>query len=197
MIYITPDKWLSRPFGGCLRKNINTQILSIMFAGRDVFESAIVDSIITNIQKIFTDGIIVNRFIDNRVNYLHKINVNNLLAPYTLDFLSSKQILLINKIEQQKKKLRDYFECQSACATSDAYKLKPLMKSLSCIDDFNNKYYKAINTGTIGKYCSKWATNKIKYLKDDYFYPSILKDEFHKEFTNAYSNKVNTPKVII
>lgn len=197
MIYITPDKWLSRPFGEIIRREIKNNILSILFAGRDIFESAIVDSIITNIGTKKVGNIVVNKYYDNNINFMHKINVEQIAPPYTLDFLVSSNIGFINKIETQKTNLISIEECKSACATSDAYKLKPLMKSLKTEREYGTEYYKAINTGTIGKYFSKWNICKIKYLKDDYLFPVVNKKDFHKEFRNAYSSKVGIPKLII
>ena len=199
LIFITPDKWLARPFGEMMRKNISTNIASMLFAGRDIFESALVDSIITNIlkNKNLVEGINVRKFDNKIVNFIHNINVSNLLSPYTLDFIASENITTINKIEEQKHRLIELCECQSACATSDAYKLKPIMKSLNNEEEYNEIFLKAINTGTIGKYYSRWATTKIKYLKDDYYFPVVTKEEFYKNFTNSYSSKTGKPKLII
>ena len=47
-VYITPDKWLSKPFGTNFRKNIMTKKMhSIMLCGKDVFENVTVDAIIS------------------------------------------------------------------------------------------------------------------------------------------------------
>ena len=119
------------------------------------------------------------------------------MPPYTLDFVSSENISLIRKIEEQPKTLLSMCECQSACATSDAYRLKPIVSTLNDETEYCNSYFKIINTGTIGKYFSKWATSKIKYLKDTYSLPVVRKVDFYSEFQNSYSNKVCKPKLII
>lgn len=49
--FITPDKWLSRPFGEKLRVNLLHNIKSIYQSGRNVFDSALVDSIVTMMVK--------------------------------------------------------------------------------------------------------------------------------------------------
>lgn len=199
MIYITPDKWLARPFGEIFRLNIKEHILSILFAGRKIFETALVDSIITNIgkQKSKSQKTIINKYIDNKINFINEFNLTVLPKPYTLDFLASDKIDFLNKIELQQLKILDICICESACATSDAYKLKTIIKSLNNIKEYDNKYYKAINTGTIGKYYSKWSKNKIKYLKDEYIFPVVEKNDFYTLFKNSYSKKVGTPKLII
>lgn len=199
MIYITPDKWLARPFGEIFRLNIKEHILSILFAGRKIFETALVDSIITNIgkQKSKSQKTIINKYIDNKINFINEFSLAALQKPYTLDFLASDKFNFLNKIELQPLKISDICICESACATSDAYKLKTIIKSLNNIKEYDNEYYKAINTGTIGKYYSKWSKNKIKYLKDEYIFPVVKKNDFYTLFKNSYSRKVGTPKLII
>lgn len=197
MIFITPDKWLARPFGKTMRKNIYKNVVSILFAGRDVFESALVDSIITNISKSKVGKINIKKYDKKIIKDKRSIDLSGLKPPYTLDFISSDNLDFINKIEKQPLKLFSLCECQSACATSDAYKLKPIIKSLSNENDYNNNLFKIMNTGTIGKYYSKWATTKIKYLKDSYEFPIVNKSDFYKEFSNSYSKKVCVPKLII
>jgi len=49
--YITPDKWISKPFGYELRKGLMNNFFIIAESGRDVFETVNVDSIITFIQN--------------------------------------------------------------------------------------------------------------------------------------------------
>ena len=197
MIYITPDKWLARPFGEALRLNIKEHMLSILFAGRKIFTTALVDSIITNIGKQKSEKTIVNKYVNNNIILSQECNLTTLSKPYTLDFLASDKTEFLNKIELQPLKISNICLCESACATSDAYKLKPIIKSLNNINEYNDTFYKAINTGTIGKYYSKWAVNKIKYLKDDYTFPAVKRSDFHTVFKNSYSKKVGMPKLII
>ena len=197
MIYITPDKWLSRPFGNLLRQHIKANIATILFAGRDIFESALVDSIVTNINKKNVQNISIYKIINKNIIFYNCYKSENILDSETLDFLSSDKVELLNKIEYNKISLKFLCECESACATSDAYRLKELICSLSDITEYNGNYFKTINTGTIGKYFSKWAGTNIKYLKDKYSLPVVQKEKFFKTFTNSYSQKVNIPKLII
>ena len=97
----------------------------------------------------------VRKYNDKKIYDLHTIDLSDLKSPHTLDFVSSENLNLINKIEKQPLKLFNFCQCQSACATSDAYKLKPLVISLKNSDINENEYFKLVNTGTIGKYYSK------------------------------------------
>jgi len=49
--FITPDKWISKPFGDEMRINTTPNIFSILKAGREVFETANVDAIVSGIYK--------------------------------------------------------------------------------------------------------------------------------------------------
>lgn len=93
--------------------------------------------------------------------------------------------------------LIDYAECENACATSDAYKLKEYVHDIK-FDDFDPIHHlKIINTGTVGKYDSKWGKSKMTYLKDKYDFPVLDKTAFKTAFKNSYMEKSFKPKIII
>jgi hypothetical protein len=87
--------------------------------------------------------------------------------------------------------------CENACATSDAYKLEPLIKDNRSGSYNPGKQLKIINTGTIAKYCSRWGIKEMTYLKQKYLYPVVDKAEFSCLFNNTYSKKSVRPKIII
>ena len=45
--FITPDKWISKDFGTAIRKRILPGLMSFLPVGRDVFESSLVNSLVT------------------------------------------------------------------------------------------------------------------------------------------------------
>ena len=57
--------------------------------------------------------------------------------------------------------MSDLSICESACASSDAYLLKPILYSNMQV---TQDEYKVINTGTISKYVSRWGYKEMKYL---------------------------------
>lgn len=198
--YITPDKWISKPFGKELRKNLINNFESILVAGRDIFKTALVDSIITVITKKKTQYIkylkISNK--DRKIEYIRKVDKNVLSDSCMLDIIFSDAIEMISRLDMQYKKLNDYYCCENACATSDCYKLKEILYSLEDSSGFNcNTQYKVINTGTIGRYFPKWGKQSMRYLKNDYQYPVVDKNEFHNLFLNSYGKKVGKGKIII
>ena len=164
LCYITPDKWLSKPFGLKFReKCMLPKLKKILHVGSGIFESATVDAIIT----IFIDNTdeteVMKYDFDKRVKLQNKTSIANLEKPYLIDFLFSENSKLIVDIENKNtKKLIEITECENACATSDAYKLSELIYNN---EHFNaNTEFKLVNTGTIGKYFHRWGEKEITYL---------------------------------
>lgn len=197
LVYITPDKWISKSFGDELRRGVIDNIFSILKSGRNVFETAKVDSIITFISKKKHDQIKVVEYTSNGFQHKRDYPKNKLNDPYALDFIFSENLELIEKLEKFTESISDYAICENACATSDAYKLKPLLQNIKDEDYDFNKYFKIINTGTISKYFSRWCKKEMTYLKDKYLCPVVNKEDFLKEFSNSYSQKSIKPKIII
>ncbi len=197
LTYITPDKWLVKPFGNELRINLIDNITELIFCGRKIFDVAKVDAIITFLAKSHYKNISSYKFETYNVENLNKIDKKSLKTPYYLDFLSSKQIDIIFKIEEQKSTIKDFAECKNACTTSDTYTLKPLIINNDSENYNKDEYFKIINTGTIDKYSNKWGYKEMKYLGDNYKFPIINKSDFFNIFNNGYSKRVKIPKLII
>ena len=97
-----------------------------------------------------------------------------------------------------RKKLGDFYKCENACATSDCYTLKEILTTHNFETEYNeSREYKVINTGTIGRFVSRWGKVPMKYLKDKYVYPYVIKEDFHKLFPKSYGEKPNKKKIII
>ena len=194
-VFITPDKWISRPFGFELRKGLIRNISSIIETGRDIFKNAKVDSIITFIKRKETEYLSIQDFkVDDGLEIIN-INKNSLTGNYSLDWLFSEHISLIKKIDNHPDKFKSHLNCESACATSDAYKLKEFVFNGNC--DFTENNFKIANTGTIDKYIPKWGKKEMKYLGEKYLFPMVIKEDFLSGFTNSYAKKSNLPKIII
>ena len=196
-IYITPDKWISKPFGNAMRIGTIKNIKSVMFAGRKVFEASLVDSIITLIDRQKHNLIQIYNYQNGTANFAQAVDKRILVSPYQLDVLSSPFINLIAKIDSCSHPLMNYAVCENACATSDCYTLKEYIDDLSGTNEFNNNYLKIINTGTVGRFVSRWGISEMKYLKDKYLYPVVNREKFLSVFTNAYGAKAIKPKIII
>lgn len=194
LVFITPDKWISKPFGNEIRKGLKDNFVSIAEAGRKVFENAKVDSIITFISKTPKSHIRIDKFVNGEAINFSSVDKVSLVEPYAFDWLFSDFVSKINQIDNFPNKLSDYAVCENACATSDAYKIKDYLLDTSFDSE---KHLKIINTGTIGRYVSKWGKREMTYLKDKYLEPVVNKKKFQKDFSNSYGAKSILPKLII
>ena len=193
LAYITPDKWTSKPFGYELRKGLFQNFYRITECGRNIFESANVDAIITFITKSLKKEVLIDIFAPKNVINLSIISKKIIKEPYSLDWLFSKNINIINKIDSCIKVFSNYWICENACATSDAYKIKSYISDTK----YDSSRLKIINTGTIGRFISKWGEKTMTYLKDKYQTPTVNKEEFCLNFKNSYGIKSCRPKIII
>ena len=196
LAFITPDKWISKPFGNEIRTNTTDSLLSILRAGREVFENANVDSIVTIHSKMPSRFLEILDFMNGHAYLIRTIHKGILKPPYAYDWLFSRHIEQLSKIEAAGSDISNLGTCENACATSDAYKLKEFIVEES--DAVGNEtFLKIINTGTIGKYFSKWGLRPMTYLGDKYSRPVVPKKEFMAAFRNSYGNKAIKPKIII
>ncbi len=192
--FITPDKWLSKPFGYKMREALLNNISSVVKAGRKVFETAKVDSILTFISKVESKKVKVLNYKNQQFNLLNNVDKSNLKKPYILDFIFSNELNILLKIENVNSLLGEVSSCENACATSDCYELKKILKNN---DLDSTEELKVINTGTIDKFISKWGRKKMTYLKDKYLYPIVEKEDFDNIFKNSYARKTYLPKIIV
>jgi len=196
LIFITPDKWLSKRFGDSLREGTISRMQSILIAGRKVFSSANVDSIITVIGTRETEKLLIFGFDGTKV-YLKREELKSTLEkPYILDYLFSEHVELLLRLESDFKRLDSIARCETSVFISDAYRLKPLIHELS--GDFDPKsHFKLINTGTISKFANRWGITEVTYLGNKYLRPIVNREEFEEVFANAYSAKSSKPKLIV
>ncbi|HEX8776133.1 MAG TPA: Eco57I restriction-modification methylase domain-containing protein [Pyrinomonadaceae bacterium] len=197
LMFITPDKWLSKPFGEEVRRMYLNNIKSILIAGRDVFESANVDSIITLFLKSYSETLQVYKAEKESIFLLNENRKDIIKPPYALDFLFSQNLPLLLKIESNSGKFSEFLVCENACATSDAYKLKPFILDHQNAGLRNGAYFKVVNTGTIGRFVSRWGMRPMTYLGDKYLYPTVPKADFQQAFKNSYYSKSAKPKIMI
>ena len=195
--FITPDKWLSKPFGNKFRATrLKEQLQSILRAGSKVFENATVDAIITLFVSK-SESIRTLKFNEQKqVENITQIEKSLLVEPYYIDYLFSDSANIIEKFERHNNPLSIIATCENACATSDCYALLPYIHNDS---QQNSGTYKLINTGTIGKYYSRWGEKECTYLKHKFMYPVINIKEFEAaaDLGKAYKKRAKLPKIIM
>ena len=196
LVYITPDKWLSKPFGRKFRKFcMIPQLFKIVHAGNKVFENATVDAIITLFANASPsiEAYVYNK--EKKLEYTGSVENHCIPEPYYIDFLFSKGQKVICKIDEiGTENIKTLAVCENACATSDAYKLLPLIENNSLP---NQQQYKLVNTGTIDKYSSKWGKKEITYLGTKLLFPVVNINAFNTSFGKSYIRKSSYPKIII
>lgn len=190
--YISPDKWLNKDFGIELRRQLLYNFYKIIKVGRNVFDSATIDSILTFVSK--KENALISFQIFNETENI--VDTNSIKKPYCLDFLFSKHLNLLSKIEQFDI-LSSVFsiKTENACATSDAYLLKNVLENFD--GDNTEEFFLLINTGTIDKYVNKWGKKEATYLKSKYLRPVVRKKYFDETFKNSYNIKTKSKKLII
>lgn len=186
LCYITPDKWLSKPFGSKFReKCMIPRLKTILHTGNKTFESATVDAIIT----LFLDKsneISAYRFDkDKNIILMNTVLSKSIIKPYYIDSLFSEHNFFVSNMERGAITLKQIAECENACATNVAYELSPYVFNVNA--DYDPvRCLKLVNTGTIDKYANKWGVKEITYLGSKYIYPVVDKNKFRANFGVAY-----------
>ncbi|MGO8751319.1 MAG: Eco57I restriction-modification methylase domain-containing protein [Thermoguttaceae bacterium] len=194
LTFITPDKWISKPFGDALRLATTDKIVCILNAGRSVFEKAKVDAIVSVFTKRSYPLLQIRDFVDGEIRLKRVVTKDSLMPPYAYDWLFSDFVELLTKIGVNPERLLKFGECENACATSDAYKLQEYVE-----EDARKQgdYLRIINTGTIGRYVSKWGQREMVYLGSRFARPVVNRARFLKAFQNSYGKKAVKPKLIV
>lgn len=195
--FITPDKWLSKPFGYKFRATrLKGQMKSILRAGSKVFENATVDAIIS-LFTMKSDMLRTLKFNEKKqIELITQIDKSLLVEPYYIDYLFSNSVSIIEKVERNNMPLSQIATCENACATSDCYALLPYIHNDSQVD---SNAYKLINTGTIGRYRSRWGEKECTYLKHKFLYPIVNIKEFESaaDLGKSYKKRARLPKIIM
>ena len=196
LCYITPDKWLSKPFGSKFREQcMIPHMKTILHTGNKTFESAMVDAIITLFGRS-SDNISAYKFDgDKNIIHMNTVPSNSIPKPYYIDSLFSENNYLIRKMEDESIMLSTIAECENACATHDAYELSPYVYNLTSEYDFATQS-KLVNTGTIDKFSNRWGVKDITYLGAKYLCPVVDKKAFVSNFGKAYIRKTLSKKLI-
>lgn len=196
LCYITPDKWLSKPFGSKFRECcMIPRMKTILHTGNKTFESAMVDAIISLFVRN-SNSISAYKFDNNKnIVLMNTVSSQSIHKPYYIDSLFSENNYLIRKIEDKSVMLGAIAECENACATHDAYKLSPYVYNLTSKYD-SVVQSKLVNTGTIDKFSNRWGVKDITYLGAKYLCPVVDKKTFASNFGKAYIRKTLSKKLI-
>ncbi|MDO5580965.1 MAG: N-6 DNA methylase [Planctomycetia bacterium] len=196
-LYITPNKWLSKPFGKNFRKNFaRTKLRSITFCGSGLFETASVDAVVS----LFCQTNQITAFgkfdFSGKEKIITECSLENLAPPWYMDCFFSEHYPIIEKIQRGcVKKLKEIALCENACSTHDAYVLEPLIENKE--NFVSGRYCKLVNTGTIEKFQSRWGKQEITYLKRKILYPVADRTVFSEHLGRSFRRRISLPKIII
>ncbi len=193
---ITPDKWLSKDFGMALREFLAPKVRSISRFGRDVFENALVDAIVTEFSHKKSSNCVFGEYDKGSVIELNKVKNSALTSTYDYHFNKSQTLDIGENLSLR---ISSLAKCEGACATSDCYLLADILRDGDPqIEDSQVESYRLVNTGTLSKFNSLWGKKPITYLKRKLLYPIVEKGEFEKIFGGkAYDVKTKSSKIII
>lgn len=197
--YITPDKWIAKDFGTAMRKRILPGIVSILPVGRDVFESALVDSIITTIGEKPTDELQIHGLSGGEIEISSRIPKEDINGEDGFDRLLSAHHSFLHKLDKSAaKRLGELAGAENACATSDTYVLGEIMQDAKSVHGYDRtEDYRIANTGTLDKYVFLWGAKPMRYLKNDYECPTVSKSLFRDTLGATYNRRAASPKIVI
>lgn len=198
--YITPDKWISKDFGAEIRKRVLPGLISILPFGRGVFESALVDSIVTVVGARTVDALQILHITDqDEVGLASETDKEGMNGEAGFDRLLSPFASLLSSMDEVPHTiLGEIAKAENACATSDTYVLGEILQDLELAEDYDAaKHYKVANTGTLSPYLFRWGSQPMRYLKNDYARPVVAKTDFDSKLGATYRRRAASPKVVI
>lgn len=194
--FITPNKYLSSPYGVALRKLVskNYKVVKILDLSKvKVFDDPSVYPVITVIQKtkpsktykIFTERIYSEDVNDKETFEISSRNLT-LLPDCNWGVVLSENVGIIEKIFDQSKPLAEVATAQATSTASEADEYSQYINE-------NNQGIFLINTGTIDRYRTSYGivklTNKGKKLARPFLDTSKISDQRRNLYTS--------PKIII
>lgn len=198
LCYITPDKWLSKSFALDFRREWMIPSMTRIFQlGRGVFQTALVDSIISIFHKEANNTLEIMTIDDkNSASLLKKIDKSTIASPYFIDaYFHPALPESVSRLERFSHRLDAFAHCEYASVNPAlAYQLKAKIHSHetpSCDE------LKVINTGTIGKFVPKWGLKSMKYLGEKFEYPVIFRDDCLQIYGETSSKRMQSPKLIL
>lgn len=197
LCFISPDKWIAKPFGEALRVGVFDNLAYICEVGRGVFEDAKVDAILTKVTRKKHGKIGIYRLSGDLVTKVRACDKSKLKTGQALDQLFSSSLDLLRKLDDFPIKIGAIAQCQNACVTADTYVLKKLITDIERPQLIREGQYKVANTGTLDRYVFKWGISPMTYLKDKYLCPAVDKQAFTQMLGATYVARTESPKIII
>jgi hypothetical protein len=189
--YITPNKWLSAPYGKALRAFFHKTSSSIVNCSKiKVFEAG-------NTPVIFSFGALCNSIIVYEYDENWKIHLLDKIDKTTLKgdnwgVLLSSNIKTLRFLEAHTGRVKNMCSVENPFSTSEAYILSEIVHNSSNY----SKSFRLITTGSIDPFETLWGKKTTSYLKNKYEYPIVSKSMFRKTLPRRFEQQ-NCPKITI
>ncbi len=197
LTYLTPDKWLAKPFGTALRAFAFPRLAFLCEAGRKLFRDAKIDAVFVGFGGVACDTLEVAAWCQNRIQPRTRIHKTSLQEPFRLDYLFSPDLAVIQAHNRLPHRLGEWVRIENACTTADAYALQPLLREGDPADVGSAAVLRLVNTGTLAKFHHRWGQRKCTYLKHKYQYPVVDRAAFEAQLPRRYVARAIAPKLII
>ncbi len=194
--FITPNKYLSSPYGVALREYIakNYRLVKVVDLSKvRVFDDPSVYPIITIIQKIkpkkeytiITEKILSENMNNKKVYHISSENLTT-LPDYIWGIILSNNVTLIEKIFSVSKPLEEISIVQATSTASEADEYSKYI-------DENIKGIPIINTGTIDRYSTTYGMTKLMNKGKKMSKPVLDISKIGDKRRNLYKS----PKIIL
>lgn len=199
--FIVPNKLIGSNYTKELRKiMLEYSILELRdYSSINVFKEADVYPVVFRLEKKNTKDIVKATIMGGMNKVISTINVEPELFYrdiYWDRYITERQetIAIIEKF-QKGTELGNFAEVKGASTVSEAYEVKKVLLSLEN-GNIPNGYKRFINTGTIDRYVSLWGIKNTKYIKENYFYPVICREDL-RSISLTRENEANKEKIIV
>lgn len=196
LVYVTPDKWLAKPFGEALRRFARPSLALLCDAGRRLFQDARVDAVFAAFRGRGSDDVAVAAWGLDGLQVQAKIAKKTLVAPYRLDYLLSSDLTFLQQTFSLPHRLGEWVAVENACTTADAYALAPFIEEAGSRRSAS-RTLRVLNTGTLSKYHNRWGLRPLTYLKTKTQKPVVNRESFARALPSRYLKRALRPKLIV
>ncbi|MEA3226347.1 MAG: Eco57I restriction-modification methylase domain-containing protein [Planctomycetota bacterium] len=192
--FITPNKWLSAPYGKALRIHLAGHLRAVADCSRvKVFEAGNTP-VVTLLSASGINTIAVDRFNDDYTIQRSASVSRGSLSDENWGHVLSPHISLIEKVYRLPCCIADFFTVENPFTTAEAYELRDLLHEEK--PSSSAASYRFVNTGTISKFGPLWGSRQTTYLKTHYERPVVSQRDL-LQLMPRRNKQTQRPKIII
>ena len=196
VVLITPNKWLSAPYGKGLRSSTNQKVSVIADLSKfRVFWSAGVFPVIVIAKEAGLNSAVKVLKFSDYTTIASTINVSR----SAFAGLTNWGVALSNHAKELLLWMESCQPLSEICTVHGSFTVKEAYELTELIQDHHEEQeqcFRLINTGTIDPFCSLCGKRKTRYLGNNYDRPSVFKKKFASEIPKRYS-QTTSPKIVV